>query len=398
MRDETSFSTSARRRDLHVGRPNIGDRSIFDQLVDEIFERRWFTNRGLVVRDFEQKLQQHLEVKHCIAVSNATVGLQVACHALGLSGEVILPSFTFVATANAVSLSNLRLVFADVDLATHCLDPSGIEALITDKTTAILGVHLWGNPCCPDALQSIAQDHGLALIFDAAHAFHNTNEAVPIGNFGDCEVFSFHATKFFNTFEGGAITTNDDQLADNLRKRINFGFDGPDSISCIGTNGKMSEFNAAMGISMVPKIENLRDQNQLCHKAYRDRFRNARGLNFHTFNDRHRSNFQYAVLEVDEHEFGASRNDVVEFLNQHRVFAKRYFYPGCHRLPPYRHDFVLECRKLPNTEILCSKTMCLPMGGNITTNEISQVCDLVLRSRVNSVTENSMSRSRKAAS
>jgi dTDP-4-amino-4,6-dideoxygalactose transaminase len=198
---------------VHVGRPNLGDKTRFLQRIEGILDRRWLTNDGVCVRELEQKIADFTGVRHCIAICNGTIALELATRSLDLSGEVIVPSFTFIATAHSLQWQQIRPVFCDIDPATHNLDPNEIEKLITDKTTAILGVHVWGRPCCIDALERIAAKHDLKLIFDAAHAFGCSSGGKMIGGFGNAEVMSFHATKFFNTLEGGAILTNGPHIA-----------------------------------------------------------------------------------------------------------------------------------------------------------------------------------------
>ena len=232
---------------LHVGRPNIGSREAFMQYAEEIFDRRWLSNNGPVVQEFERRVAEYHGVKHCISMCNGTVALEIAIRALGMEGEVIVPSYTFVATAHALSWQGITPVFADIDPVTHNLDPEAVRRMITPRTTGIIGVHLWGQAAPVEALQQIADEHGLKLMFDAAHAFGCSRNGRMIGNFGACEVLSFHATKFFNTFEGGAILTNDDDLAEKMRLMRNFGFSGLDNVVHMGTNGKMIEVAAAMG-------------------------------------------------------------------------------------------------------------------------------------------------------
>ena len=232
---------------LHVGRPNIGNREQLLARFNDMLDRRWLSNNGRYVQEFEQRIATLLGVRHCIAMCNATVALEIAIRALGLHGEVIVPSYTFIATAHALQWQQITPVFCDVDAHTHNIDPARVEALITPRTTGIVGVHVWGNTCDLLALEEIARRHKLRLLYDAAHAFACSWGGRMIGNFGDAEVFSFHATKFLNTFEGGAVVTNDDQLAHIIRLMKNFGFVNYDQVEYIGTNGKMSEIAAAMG-------------------------------------------------------------------------------------------------------------------------------------------------------
>jgi dTDP-4-amino-4,6-dideoxygalactose transaminase len=363
---------------LHVGRPNLGDRAVFDKLVDEIFERRWFTNNGLVVQEFESKLCDYLGVKHCIPVCNATVGLQLVCHALELTGEVILPAFTFVATAHAVHWEGLKPVFADVDLETHTICPDSVESLITEQTSAIAGVHVWGHPCQTERLDQIADNHGLAVMYDAAHAFGCAQLGKMIGNFGRCEVFSFHATKFFNTFEGGAIATNDDELAEKIRLMTNFGFAGMDNVVTLGTNAKMMEISAAMGLSVFCRLDEILLANQTNYLRYQERLGNTAGLRLYSYDHLERTNWQYIVLEIDESQYGSSRDQVFQRLLDNDVIARRYFFPGCHKMEPYRSLYPDTSDRLENTEMLCQSVLCLPTGSAVSTRGVDRICDLIL--------------------
>ena len=233
---------------IHVGRPNIGNREAFIKLTNEIFDCRWLSNNGPLVEQLEKRIAEVLGIEHCIAMCNGTVALEIAIRAVELRGEVIVPSYTFIATAHALSWQGITPVFADIDPITHTLDPVAVRRMITPRTTGILATHLWGTPCDIDGLQAIADEYGLKLVFDAAHAFMSGHSNKMIGGFGQAEVFSFHATKFFNTFEGGAVTTNDDDLANTMRLMRNFGFAGLDNVIHPGTNGKMTEICAAMGL------------------------------------------------------------------------------------------------------------------------------------------------------
>lgn len=361
-------------RVLHVGTPNVGDRKIFDRLVDEMFEQRWLTNNGPLVQRFEKQLSEFLGVKHCIAVCNATTGLQLACRALELTGEVIVPAYTFVATAHAMGWVGVKPVFADVKIDTHSLCPESVLSQINDQTTAILGVHLWGRPCDIEGLQRIAECHQLRLLFDAAHAFSCSHQGRMIGNFGECEVFSFHATKFFNTFEGGAITTNNDDLAERIRVMANFGFSGVDGVIELGTNAKLPEVSAAMGLSMFGRIGQFAEKNRQNYQLYESLLGDVPGVDLLSFEAIEQTNWQYVVVLINENEFGVSRDRVHQYLQQNGILAKRYFHPGCHRVSPYRADFLVEGRKLPNTDALCQSVLCLPTGTTIESEDIIRVC------------------------
>ncbi|MEO1615711.1 MAG: DegT/DnrJ/EryC1/StrS family aminotransferase [Planctomycetota bacterium] len=364
---------------LHVGAPNVGDRRYFDELVDGIFERRWFTNDGVLVKQLEQKLCDYLGVKHCLLVSSATVGLQLACHALELAGEVIVPSFTFVATPHSVRWEGLTPVFADIDPSTHTICPESVRSKITERTSAILGVHLWGTPCETECLNEIAERHGLEVYYDAAHAFGTKHRGQMIGNFGRCEVFSFHATKFFNTFEGGAIVTNCDVLAKRLSLMRNFGFAGMDEVVYLGTNAKMPEICAAMGLSLFSCLDSLMQQNELNHRLYRAHLEDVPGVRLLTYESVEQTNHQYVVLEIDESAFGQSRDELMFQLHEEGVRVRRYFYPGCHRMEPYRSEGIDWSPHLRNTESVSDRVLCLPTGNAMDETAIDRVCAAIRR-------------------
>jgi dTDP-4-amino-4,6-dideoxygalactose transaminase len=362
---------------LHVGRPNIGDRKKLFQRLDDMLNRRWLTNHGPFVQELEQRIADFLNVKHCIAICNATIALEITIRALDLTGEVIVPSFTFVATAHALQWQGITPVFCDVDISTHNLDPDKVEAMITPRTTGIIGVHVWGRPCAIEALKEISERWGLKLMFDAAHAFGNSYKGKMIGNFGQAEVFSFHATKFFNTFEGGAVLTNNDALAEKIRLMTNFGFAGYDNVIYVGTNGKMSEAAAAMGLTGLESIAEFIAANRRNYVAYREGLQGIPGIQLITYDETENRNYQYIIVEVDEDITGISRDDLVRVLHAENVLARRYFYPGCHEMEPYRSYFPHAGLLLPETQRLTQRVMSLPTGTAVGTQKIAVICAII---------------------
>lgn len=362
---------------LHVGRPNIGNRERLLARINDLLDRRWLTNGGPFEEELEERLATMLGVKHCIAICNGTVALEIAIRAAGLTGEVIVPAFTFVATPHALQWQEITPVFCDIDPHTHNLDPERVEAMITPRTSGIIGVHLWGRACAVEALAAIAQEQGLKLLFDAAHAFGCSYQGRMIGNFGDAEVFSFHATKFFNTFEGGAIATNDDALAERVRLMKNFGFVDYDKVTYVGTNGKMDEVSAAMGLTGLESLADVVAVNRRNYQQYRQELADIPGLRMIRYDEREQCNYQYIILEVEAAVTGISRDRLVEVLHAEGVLARRYFHPGCHRMEPYRSYYPHAGLLLPETEKLTPKVMALPTGTAVGPNEISQICQLV---------------------
>jgi dTDP-4-amino-4,6-dideoxygalactose transaminase len=363
---------------LHIGRPNIGNRQHLLERINDLLDRRWLSNNGLYVQEFEQRLADFIGVKHCIAMCNGTIALEIVIRATGLTGEVIVPSFTFIATAHALQWQEITPIFCDIDPQTHNIDPRQVERMITPRTTGIIGVHVWGRSCNVEALADIAQRHNLKLLFDASHAVGSSYKNRMIGNFGEAEVFSFHATKFLNTFEGGAVVTNNDELAEKIRLMKNFGFgSGYDNVIYIGTNGKMNEASAAMGVTGLESISDFIAVNYQNYKQYKAELKDVPGIQVITYDETEKNNYQYIILQIDEQESGISRNDLVQILHAENIMARRYFYPGCHQMEPYRSYFPNANLLLPETEKLTQKVMSLPTGTAVTGEDISKICKII---------------------
>ena len=369
--------TPAFNEKLHVGRPNVGDRERLLARINELLDRRWLTNNGPKVQEFERELSKLLGVEHCIVTCNATVAQEIAVRAAGLAGEVIVPSWTFIATSHALQWQGITPVFCDVNPATHNLDPRRVEEAITPRTTGIIGVHLWGRPCDVEALAGIAYRHNLRLMFDAAHAFACSHGGRMIGSFGDAEIFSFHATKFFNTFEGGAVATNNDELAAKIRMMKNFGFVGYDDVSYIGTNGKMSEISAVMGLTSLESVDEFVKINHRNYEQYGEELLDLPGVHLLAYDEFEKCNYQYIVLEIDEIITGISRDDLIRVLWAENVIARRYFYPGCHRMEPYRSDYPHAELMLPVTQRLSERVLSLPTGTAVESSQIVTVCEII---------------------
>ena len=362
---------------LHVGRPNIGNREYFLSQVNEVLDSKWLTNSGPKVNKFERKLEEYIGVKHAIAITNGTVALELLIRAAGIKGEVIIPSFTFVACAHAFQWQEIKPVFCDIDPNTHNIDPAEIEKHITPNTTAIMGVHLWGRPCDIEVLEEIAQKHNLRLLFDASHAFACSHNGKMIGNFGIGEVFSFHATKFFNTLEGGAIVTNDDELAAKIRLMKNFGFQGYDNVTYIGTNGKMNEISAAMGLTSFDSIDTFIAKNKENYNLYKTEFNRINGIKIIDYNDSEKNNYQYIACEIDEKQFGLSRTELIDLLIKENILARKYFYPGIHRMEPYRSLYPYSSVFLEKTERLADRIISFPTGTAVDSDSIKRITNLV---------------------
>ena len=362
---------------LHVGRPNLGDRAALMRRFGDILDRRWFTNDGPMVREFEQKVAAVAGTRHAVAVCNATIGLEILFRAANLTGEVIVPSFTFVATAHALQWQEIEPVFCDVREDTHAIDPAVVESLVTPRTTGIVGVHMWGRGCDVEALADVARRRKLRLFFDAAHAFACSHGGRSIGGFGDAEVFSFHATKFCSSFEGGAIVTDDDALAEKARLMRNFGFAGKDRVIHVGSNGKMTEVCAAMGITSIEALDGLIAENRVRWERYRERLARIPGVTLASAPRGERWNHQYVIADVDASRTGLPRDALLKALEAENVLARRYFFPGVHRMEPYASSPRYRDVSLPATERLCDRVLALPTGGAVSLGEVDGVCDTI---------------------
>jgi len=359
---------------LYVGRPNIGNRQRFLQRVNEMLDRRWLSNDGPFLKEFEERISEFVGVKHAIAVCNATAGIELASRALALKGEVILPSYTFVATANALQWQEITPVFADMDPATHNIDPAKIEGLITPRTTGIVGVHVWGRACDTEAIEKIAAKHSIKVMYDASHGFGCSAGGRMLGSFGECEVFSFHATKFINCFEGGAVTTNNDGLAEKMRLMRNFGFVDFDKAVYLGINGKMNEVCAALGLTNLEAMDEIVAANKRNYLTYCHELKVVPGVSVIHYDPTEKNNYQYIVIEVDPDVCARNRDEIVGALHTENVIARKYFWPGCHRMEPYRTTQPDAGKRLRETERVAARVIVLPTGQTVDEATVARVC------------------------
>jgi len=365
------------KEELHVGRPNIGDKKALFSRISKALNRKWLSNEGPLVRELENRISNYLKVKNVIAMCNATIALQVTISALKLTGEIILPSFTFIASAHALKYAGITPVFCDIDPMTHNIDTNKIDELITSKTSAILGVHLWGRPCSPIKLEKIAKENNLYLIYDSAHAFGSGYKNIMIGNFGDIEIFSFHATKFINSFEGGIVTTNNDSLAKKIRRFHNFGYNEIGVIEGLGTNAKMHEISAAMGLTSLENISLFIKTNYNNYLIYKNELTGIDGIKFIEYDKNEKNNFQYIVLEIQERNDGFSRDLLLKLLTKENILVRRYFYPGCHYIEPYYSELKDSSQSLDETNILSQRILQLPTGMSINKEDIIKICNCI---------------------
>lgn len=348
---------------IPVTQPFMPPLEEFLPYLERIWENKWLTNNGEFHKRLELALADYLEVDQLSLVCNGTIALILALRALGITGEVITTPFSFVATSHALQWCGIRPVFVDIDPTTFTLDPTQIEAAITPATTAILPVHVYGIPCDIAAIQRIADAHGLKVIYDAAHAF-GVGSRDRFMNAGDASVLSFHATKVFSTFEGGAIVTRDAKLKEHIDFLRNFGFLDEITVVGLGINGKMNEIQAAFGLLQLSKISHVLDARRLVAARYRAELAAIRGLRFPQIPDGVVHNGAYFPVVV-EPGFGISRDDLYLCLRRGGIHARRYFYPLISNFPLYRELASAAKSKLPVANRIAERILCLPIYATL---------------------------------
>ena len=361
----------------HVGTPFIPPRELLHASLDDILDARWLTNNGPFVHKLEQLLADRHGVTHAVAMCNATIALQLLFRALGLKGEIIVPSFTFIATAHAATWEKLEPRFVEISPETHCIDPAAAAAAISTKTAALVGVNLWGQPCDVARLGQIANDAGIPLVLDAAQALgcqtkHLSREQ-PTAVGAVASVISLHATKVVSSLEGGAILTNDEALAEELRRLRNFGFAGYDTVVSLGTNAKLNEFSAAFAIRGLECLDNIIQHNRIIRLMYQESLADLPGVSFHDPPTSPTANHHYAVLMVDPTDCPLSRDELMFALWAENVLARRYFYPGCHRMEPYASRLASWQPHLPVTEAVAASVLVLPASSAVSPQDVELI-------------------------
>jgi dTDP-4-amino-4,6-dideoxygalactose transaminase len=346
---------------IYVTRPFLPPLEEFNEYIEKIWESKQLTNKGPYHELFEKKLAEYLNVRYVSLFSNGTLALISALQALRITGEVITTPFSFVATTHALNWNGIKPVFSDIDPATYNLDPEKIEAAITPKTTAILPVHVYGNPCDVKAIQEIAGTYGLKVIYDACHAFGVTLDGNSILNFGDLSVLSFHATKVFTTFEGGAIICHDETTKKRIDFLKNFGFAGETTVVAPGINAKMNEFQAALGVLQLKYVGQSIQKRKDIVTLYRYNLRDVPGITYLEDIPLVGHNYALFPILIDKDIFGKSRDDVYNALKNKNIFTRRYFYPLISQFPTYRGLESANSNNLPVAEDITQKILCLPI-------------------------------------
>ncbi|MDN6166963.1 MAG: DegT/DnrJ/EryC1/StrS family aminotransferase [Staphylococcus equorum] len=350
----------------------------FDEYVEEIssiWDSYSLTNNGEKAQQLEKSLCNYLDVDETELFSSGHMALELALQALDLEGEVITTPFTFVSTTHAIVRNGLTPVFCDIKENDFTLDPSQIEDLITEKTCAILPVHVYGNICDVNEIERIAKKYDLKVIYDAAHAFGVTYKNQDIANFGDASMFSFHATKVFNTIEGGAVTTSNNQLAYKLSQLRNFGLINENTIEEPAPNAKMNEFQAAMGICNLRHIEENIDARKKVVERYRSNLKEVRGVRLSGKQEDVEPNYAYFPIVVDEVLFGCDRDELSTFLNDNNVFPRKYFYPLTSKFDCYKHEYYTDTTQI--AEKVANSVLTLPLFPNLSLEKVDYICELI---------------------
>lgn len=361
---------------IYVTQPDLPPLEEFLPYLEKIWDSKVLTNGGPMHQQLEQALCDHLGVEHLALFANGTVALVTALQALRITGEVITTPYSFVATAHSLLWNGIKPVFVDVDPNTLNLDPARIEAAITPHTTAIMPVHCYGHPCDVNAIQRIADNYNLRVIYDAAHAFGVQDANGSVLNHGDLSVLSFHATKVFNTFEGGAIVCPDAKTKQRIDHLKNFGFVDEVTVVAPGINGKMSEFNAALGLLQLQHIDQAMARRKAIDAAYREQLAGVKGIHCLNDADEKVANHSYFPILVQP-EYPLSRDALYQKLKDHNIYARRYFYPLISDFPMYRGMPSAQRGNLPVAADASAKVLCLPIYPDLLPQEQQRVIDII---------------------
>ena len=363
---------------IYITKPYLPPLEEFNKYLQEIWDSKKLTNKGKFHVEFEQMLADYLGVKYVSLFTNGTLALVTALQTLRITGEVITTPFSFVATTHSLWWNKIKPVFVDIEPNTFNLDPTKIEAAITPQTTAILPVHVYGYPAQVEKIQEIADIYGLKVIYDACHAFGVKINGESILNFGDLSILSFHATKVFTTFEGGAIIARDETTKKRIDFLKNFGFAGETTVVAPGINAKMNEFQAALGILQLKYIDEAIEKRKKVAEAYRERLNDIKGLRFLNDIEGIKHSYSYFPILIDEEEFGISRDEVYHRLKENNIHVRRYFYPLISQFPSYKGLESANPANLPVAEDVTKKVLCLPIYPDLCNKDIDLIMKIIL--------------------
>lgn len=360
-----------------VTSPSLPPLEEFQDYLKDIWDSKWLTNNGKYHKNLEKALCEYLGVKYISLFSNGTLALVTALQTLRITGEVITTPYSFVATTHALWWNNIKPVFVDIDKNTFNLDPEKIEAAITPHTTAILPVHVYGNPCNVAKIKEIADTYGIKVIYDACHTFNVRINDVPVLNFGDLSVMSFHATKVFNTFEGGAIVCHDEATKKRIDNLKNFGFINETTVVAPGINAKMNEVSSAMGLLQLKYIDSVINKRMKIADLYRNELKGINGITFLDDLPNVKHCYSYFPILIDKEKYGKFRDEVYEELKTYNIFGRRYFYPLISQFPTYCGLESAQIGKMPVAEKVAEEVICLPLYPDLEQKQVFNICHII---------------------
>jgi dTDP-4-amino-4,6-dideoxygalactose transaminase len=365
------------KKPIYVTRPFLPPLEEFQEYLKQIWDSHILTNGGPFHQELEQKLCEYLGVKYISLFSNGTLALVTALQALKITGEVITTPYSFVATTHALCWNNIKPVFVDIEPYTFNIDPGKIESAMTPQTTAILPVHVYGNPCNSKKIQEIAESHGLKIIYDAAHAFGVKIAGTSVATLGDLSILSFHATKVFNTFEGGAIVCHDENTKKHIDQLKNFGIIDETTVVTPGINAKMNEFQSALGLLQLKYLDKTIERRRQITDTYRAALRDIPGISLVTDQSEVEHNYAFFPLLIDAKIFGRTRNDVYEELKANNIFSRRYFYPLISQFPMYCNLESSRPGEMPIAERITEEVLCLPIYPDLEISNVNLICIII---------------------
>lgn len=347
--------------------------------ISELWESHWLTNMGVKHKRLQEELKEYLNVENIDLLTNGHMALELTMQAMNLQGEVITTPFTFASTTHAIVRNNLEPVFCDINPKDFTIDVEQLENLITDRTCAIVPVHVYGNICNVEEIDRIAKKYGLKVIYDAAHTFGETYKNVGVGNFGDASCFSFHATKVFNTIEGGAVCYHDKELGEKLYNLKNFGIRGTERVESVGANAKMNEFQAAMGLCNLKHVTEEIDKRKRVVERYKEHLENVEGIQINITQKDVKSNYAYFPVVFDEKVFGKSRNEVAEELAFQGIYSRKYFYPLTNTFECFNRKYNVQ--KTPIALHISKRILTLPLYADLTLEDVDKICSVILKDK-----------------
>ena len=362
-------------KEISVTRSALPEMEEYIEEIRSMWDSHWLTNMGEKHIELQKKLADYMGVKQIELFTNGHMAIELSLQALNLQGDVITTPFTFASTTHAIVRNGLTPVFCDINPQDFTMDVSKLEGLITDRTCAILPVHVYGNICNIEEIDRIAHKYGLKVLYDAAHTFGETYKGVGVGNFGDVSCFSFHATKVYNTIEGGAACFKDPKVGERLYDLKNFGIHGPEEVSGVGANAKMNEFCAAMGLCNLRHVDEEIEKRKAVVNRYRELLSDLPGLQLNAVQKDVRSNYAYFPIVVEEREFGASREEIFDALAAQGIHARKYFYPLTNTFAAYHGRFSVD--DTPCALHISKRVLTLPLYGSLAAEDIDRICGII---------------------